>query len=82
MIAAVLIGIAFGFALERAGLGSARKLTGQFYGTDFTVFKVMFSAILTAMLFAARTLGHDVLLYDGSFEDWSRQPDAPVETTR
>jgi thiosulfate/3-mercaptopyruvate sulfurtransferase len=36
----------------------------------------------TAMLFAARTLGHDVLLYDGSFEDWSRQPDAPVETTR
>ena len=36
----------------------------------------------TAMLFAARTLGHDVLLYDGSFEDWSRQPNAPVETTR
>lgn len=25
----------------------------------------------TAMLFAARTLGHDVLLYDGSFEDWN-----------
>ncbi len=24
----------------------------------------------TAMLFAARTLGHSVLLYDGSFEDW------------
>ena len=44
------IGIAFGFALERAGLGSARKLTGQFYLTDFTVFKVMFSAIVTAML--------------------------------
>ena len=44
------IGIAFGVALERAGLGSARKLVGQFYGTDFTVFKVMFSAILVAML--------------------------------
>ena len=27
----------------------------------------------TAMLFAARTLGHEVLLYDGSFEDWSRR---------
>jgi thiosulfate/3-mercaptopyruvate sulfurtransferase len=27
----------------------------------------------TAMLFAARTLGHDVVLYDGSFEDWSRR---------
>jgi uncharacterized protein len=50
MIAAVVIGIAFGFALERAGLGNARKLAGQFYGTDFTVFKVMFSAILVAML--------------------------------
>ena len=47
---AFLIGVAFGFALERAGLGSAPKLAGQFYGTDFTVFKVMFSAIVTAML--------------------------------
>lgn len=44
------IGIAFGVALERAGLGSAKKLTGQFYLTDLTVFKVMFSAIVTAML--------------------------------
>lgn len=50
MITAFAIGVAFGFALERAGLGSARKLIGQFYGTDFTVFKVMFSAIVTAML--------------------------------
>lgn len=50
MITAFAIGIAFGFALERAGLGSARKLIGQFYLTDFTVFKVMFSAIVTAML--------------------------------
>jgi thiosulfate/3-mercaptopyruvate sulfurtransferase len=33
----------------------------------------------TAMLFAARTLGYPVLLYDGSFEDWSRDPDLPVE---
>ena len=33
----------------------------------------------TAMLFAARTLGHPVLLYDGSFEDWSRRTDFPVE---
>ena len=32
----------------------------------------------TAMLFAARTLGHPVLLYDGSFEDWSRR-NLPVE---
>jgi thiosulfate/3-mercaptopyruvate sulfurtransferase len=33
----------------------------------------------TAMLFAARTLGHRVLLYDGSFEDWSRHTDYPVD---
>lgn len=35
----------------------------------------------TAVLFAARTLGRDVRLYDGSFEEWSRLPAAeyPVE---
>jgi thiosulfate/3-mercaptopyruvate sulfurtransferase len=33
----------------------------------------------TAMLFAARTLGHKVLLYDGSFEDWSRHTAYPVD---
>lgn len=47
---AVLLGVGFGFALERAGLGSARKLVGQFYGRDLTVLKVMFSALLVAML--------------------------------
>lgn len=50
LLLAVAIGIAFGFTLERAGLGNARKLAGQFYFTDFTVFKVMFSAIVVAML--------------------------------
>ena len=34
----------------------------------------------TMMLTAARLLGHPVLLYDGSFQDWSRLSDAPVET--
>ncbi len=47
---AAVIGVLFGVALERAGLGSARKLVGQFYGTDLTVWKVMFSAIVVAML--------------------------------
>jgi thiosulfate/3-mercaptopyruvate sulfurtransferase len=36
----------------------------------------------TAMLFAARRLGHPVLLYDGSFQDWSAHPGYPVEKTR
>jgi len=44
------VGIGFGWWLERAGLGSAPKLMGQFHLTDLTVFKVMFSAIVTAML--------------------------------
>jgi len=50
LAAALLIGVAFGWCLERAGLGSARKLVAQFYLTDLAVFKVMFSAIVTAML--------------------------------
>ncbi|HEU4996228.1 MAG TPA: rhodanese-like domain-containing protein [Gemmatimonadaceae bacterium] len=33
----------------------------------------------TATLFAARSLGHPVLLYDGSFEDWSRRSEFPVD---
>jgi hypothetical protein len=48
-VVAVGIGVAFGAVLERAGLGSATKLAGQFYFTDFAVFKVMFTAIVTAM---------------------------------
>ncbi|HEX7625252.1 MAG TPA: YeeE/YedE thiosulfate transporter family protein, partial [Anaeromyxobacteraceae bacterium] len=43
-------GFGFGFVLERAGFGRAQKLAAQFYGYDMTVFKVMFSAIVTAML--------------------------------
>jgi thiosulfate/3-mercaptopyruvate sulfurtransferase len=34
----------------------------------------------TAAILAARLLGHPVLLYDGSFEEWSRLPNAPVAT--
>jgi thiosulfate/3-mercaptopyruvate sulfurtransferase len=36
----------------------------------------------TGMLFAARSLGYKVMLYDGSFEDWSAHKDYPVETAR
>ena len=50
LIVAFLIGIGFGFFLERAGFGSARKLVSQFYLDDLAVFKVMFTAIVTAML--------------------------------
>ena len=50
LVVAFIIGISFGFFLERAGFGSARKLVSQFYLDDLAVFKVMFTAIVTAML--------------------------------
>jgi hypothetical protein len=50
LLVALGLGLAFGFFLERGGLGNAVKLAGQFYLTDLTVFKVMFAAIVTAML--------------------------------
>jgi len=50
LLVAFLLGLGFGFFLERAGFGSARKLAAQFYLYDMSVFKVMFTAIVTAML--------------------------------
>jgi len=47
---AVPIGIAFGVILERTGLGDPRVIAGQLTGRDFTVVRVMFGAIVTAML--------------------------------
>ncbi len=47
---ALIIGFLFGFFLERAGLGNPRKLTAIFYFEDFTVLKVMFSAIVTSAI--------------------------------
>jgi rhodanese-related sulfurtransferase len=49
LIVGMLLGIAFGFVLEQAGFSSSRKLTGLFYGTDFTVLRVFFTAGVTAM---------------------------------
>jgi hypothetical protein len=46
---ALVLGLGFGFCLERAGFGSARKLTAVFYLFDMAVVKVMFTAIVTCM---------------------------------
>ena len=46
---AVILGVGFGFSLERAGFGSARKLTSVFYLFDMAVIKVMLTAIVTCM---------------------------------
>ncbi len=49
-IIAILIGIAFGFILEASGFSSSRKLAGVFYGYDFAVLKVFFTAALVSMI--------------------------------
>lgn len=50
LLLAVVLGIFFGFFLERGGLGNPHKLVGVFYLRDFAVPKVMFTAILVASL--------------------------------
>lgn len=47
---AILIGLAFGFILESSGFSSSRKLAGVFYGYDFAVIKVFFTAALVALI--------------------------------
>ena len=49
LILAGLIGFGFGFMLERAGFGSAHRLVGQWYMRDWSVFKVMFTGVVTAL---------------------------------
>ena len=55
------IGFSFGFILERAGFGDARKLAAQFYLHDMTVLKVMFTGIVVAMGLIFLTSGLQVL---------------------
>ena len=50
MVLALLVGLGFGFALERAGFGRADNLAAIFYGRDFRVLRVMFTAIVTCSL--------------------------------
>ncbi|MCD6566815.1 MAG: YeeE/YedE family protein [Bacteroidales bacterium] len=50
LVIAFIIGIGFGFILEQAGFSSTRKLAGLFYGYDFTVLKVFFTAGITALI--------------------------------
>ena len=55
------IGFAFGFTLEMSGFGNSRKLAAQFYFTDLTVLKVMFTAIVTAMVLTFGAVGLGLL---------------------
>jgi len=59
-----LIGFAFGFTLEMSGFGDSRKLAAQFYFTDLTVLKVMFTAIITAMVLTFGAAGLGILNFN------------------
>jgi len=49
LMVALFLGVGFGFVLEQAGFSSSRRLAGVFYGYDFTVLRVFFTAAVTAM---------------------------------
>jgi rhodanese-related sulfurtransferase len=49
-IVALVIGVLFGAILEQAGFSSSKKLVGLFYGYDFTVLRVFFTAGIVAMI--------------------------------
>lgn len=49
-VIAILIGVAFGFILESSGFSSSRNLAGVFYGYNFVVLRVFFTALIVAMV--------------------------------
>ena len=46
----IAIGFGFGYILESSGFGDSRRLAAQFYLTEMRVLKVMFTAIVVAMV--------------------------------
>lgn len=60
----LLIGFAFGYVLEISGFGSSPKLAAQFYFKEMTVLKVMFTAIVVAMVFIFAASGLGLLDYN------------------
>jgi len=49
-VIAIFIGMAFGYIMEASGFSSSRKLVGVFYGYDFAVIRVFFTAALVAII--------------------------------
>ena len=60
----LLIGFAFGAVLEMAGFGDSPKLAAQFYLKDMTVLKVMFTAIIVAMVLIFLATGLSLLDFE------------------
>lgn len=59
LVLGLLFGVVFGFLLQKSGVAKYEVLMGQFFLTDFTVIKVMLTAITVGMLgiFSLRALG-------------------------
>lgn len=60
----LLIGFAFGFVLEISGFANSPKLAAQFYFKELTVLKVMFTAIVVAMVLIFLATGLGLLDYN------------------
>jgi len=58
-IIALVLGLGFGFALNKAGLTKYNKIVNQFRFTDMAVLKFMMTALVVAMigLYGLRGLG-------------------------
>ncbi|MBU0971945.1 MAG: YeeE/YedE family protein [Proteobacteria bacterium] len=63
----LIIGIFFGIALERAGFGSSRRLSGVFYFKDMAVIKVMFTAMITAIICISLSLRFGLITQDAIY---------------
>jgi len=61
LILALFLGFGFGFILEQAGFSNSKRLVGLFYGKNFVVLKVFFTAGITAMV-CVLAAGHFGLL--------------------
>lgn len=50
LVIGLVIGVGFGFLLQKGGVTRYEVIVGQLLLTDFTVFKVMASAVITGMI--------------------------------
>jgi len=59
LVLGLLFGVVFGFLLQKGGVAKYEVLIGQFLLTDFTVIKIMLTAISVGMIgvFSLRALG-------------------------
>ena len=49
-VIALVLGMIFGFILEASGFSSSRNIAGVFYGYNFVVLRVFFTAVLVCMV--------------------------------